>query len=34
VIVPFAALWGGLCLWLARRQARMAGPVPQAPDPR
>jgi AAA family ATP:ADP antiporter len=34
VVVPFAGLWGGLCLWLARRQARMAGPVPQAPDPR
>ncbi|CAI8852062.1 NTP/NDP exchange transporter [Pseudomonas serbica] len=34
LVVPFAGLWGGLCLWLARRQARMAGPVPQAPDPR
>ena len=34
VVVPFAGLWGGLCMWLARRQARMAGPVPQAPDPR
>jgi AAA family ATP:ADP antiporter len=22
VIVPFAGLWGGLCLWLARRQAQ------------
>lgn len=24
VIVPFAALWGGLCLWLARQQAQRA----------
>jgi AAA family ATP:ADP antiporter len=26
VIVPFAGLWGGLCLWLARQQARRAEP--------
>lgn len=26
VIVPFAGLWSGLCLWLARRQAQQAGP--------
>ena len=24
VIVPFAGLWGGLCLWLARQQAQRA----------
>jgi len=24
LIVPFAGLWGGLCLWLAGRQARRA----------
>jgi AAA family ATP:ADP antiporter len=28
VIVPFAALWGGLCLWLARRQAQRAAAEP------
>ncbi|MEJ5057068.1 MULTISPECIES: NTP/NDP exchange transporter [unclassified Pseudomonas] len=27
VIVPFAGLWGGLCLWLARQQARRAEPA-------
>jgi AAA family ATP:ADP antiporter len=26
VIVPFAGLWGGLCLWLARQQAQRAEP--------
>jgi AAA family ATP:ADP antiporter len=28
-IVPFAGVWGVLCLWLARRQARMADAEPQ-----
>ena len=27
-VVPFAGVWGGLCLWLARRQARMADAAP------
>ncbi|VVP81750.1 hypothetical protein PS918_02365 [Pseudomonas fluorescens] len=32
LIVPFAALWGGLCLWLARQQARRATPEKRGRD--
>jgi AAA family ATP:ADP antiporter len=32
VIVPFAGLWGWLCLWLARQQARRAAPAPRERD--
>ena len=28
-VVPVAGMWGGLCLWLARRQARMADAGPR-----
>jgi len=27
-VVPVAGVWGGLCLWLARRQARLAESIP------
>ncbi|WCM53882.1 MFS transporter [Pseudomonas sp. WJP1] len=33
-VVPVAGVWGGLCLWLARRQARMAEAGPQEPGHR
>ncbi|MGJ7518459.1 NTP/NDP exchange transporter [Pseudomonas baetica] len=32
VIVPFAGLWGGLCLWLARQQALRAAPEQRLRD--
>ncbi|NUU36143.1 NTP/NDP exchange transporter [Pseudomonas sp. C2B4] len=32
VIVPFAGLWGGLCLWLARQQAQRAAPERRVRD--
>lgn len=32
VIVPFAGLWSGLCLWLARHQARRAALEPGEKD--
>lgn len=32
VIVPFAGLWGWLCLWLAGRQAQRAETEPEARD--